>query len=230
MRWGSFVLCAALALAMPALAADPVQLTIRDGRVTLVATNTTVRQILVEWARVGHTRIVNGERVPGGLVTLQLTNVPEEEALDLVLRAAAGYIAASRAPGYSDGSRFDRILILPTSAMQPASVTPAPTSPPAPFQRPVAPPMFAPSGAEHIIGPDGQPLPDDQAEPDAPQPYVPMPPGFTEPPPQQEPRSPMQHPAPPKVPGGVQVPGMIAPPPAQPDPPREVQPIGPQPQ
>ena len=88
----------AVAFALPAAAtADPVQLTIQNGRVTLVAVNATVKQILAEWARIGRTRIVNGERVPGGLVTLQLTNVPEKEALDLLLRTAAGYIAAPRA-------------------------------------------------------------------------------------------------------------------------------------
>ena len=58
-------------------AAD-VQLTHRTtGRSSLVAKDATVRQILAEWARVGQTRIVNGERIAGGPVTLELTNVPE---------------------------------------------------------------------------------------------------------------------------------------------------------
>ena len=38
-------------------------LSIHDGRVTLDAQDVTVRQILTEWARVGKTRIVNGERI-----------------------------------------------------------------------------------------------------------------------------------------------------------------------
>jgi hypothetical protein len=225
----------AVALALPAgAAADPVQLTIHDGRVTLVAANASVKQILAEWARIGRTRIVNGERVPGGLVTLQLTNVPEKEALDLLLRTAAGYIAAPRAAGVSDGSLFDRILILPTSATPPATALRQPTPAPVPapiFQQPPpsqsqAAPVFVPPGAQRVLGPDGQPVPDDQDETSGaprPQPYVPLPPGFSEPP------DPLPRPAAtpggtPRVPAGVPVPGMVVPAPAQPNGPREVRP------
>jgi hypothetical protein len=219
---------------VPAVAtADPVQLTIRDGRVTLVAANASVKQILAEWARIGRTRIVNGERVPGGLVTLQLTNVPEREALDLLLRTAAGYIAAPRPTGVSDGSLFDRILILPTSATPPATALRQPIPAPVPtpiFQQPPPPqpqaaPVFVPPGAQRVIGPDGQPVPDDQDGTSAaprPQPYVPLPPGFSEPPdPTTRPATPG---ASPRVPAGVPVPGMVVPAPAQPNGPREVQP------
>ena len=80
----------------PVCGADSLQLSIRDGRVTLVAADVTIGRIFEEWARVGRTRIVNGDRVPGGRVTLQLANVSEREALDLLLRAAAGYIAVPR--------------------------------------------------------------------------------------------------------------------------------------
>ena len=63
-------------------ASADVQLTMQDGRVSLVAKDATVRQILAEWARVGQTKIVNMERVPGGPMTLELTNVPEAQALE----------------------------------------------------------------------------------------------------------------------------------------------------
>ena len=43
-----------------------------NGRVTLVAKDVTVREILAEWARVGQTRIVNAEKLTGGPVTLEL--------------------------------------------------------------------------------------------------------------------------------------------------------------
>jgi hypothetical protein len=56
---------AAWLLAVSTASAD-VQLTMQNGRVTLVAKDATVRQILAEWARVGHTKIVNLEAVPGG--------------------------------------------------------------------------------------------------------------------------------------------------------------------
>ena len=60
-----------------------VQISIHDGRVTLTAKDATVRQILTEWARVGRTQIVNIERIAGAPITMELTNVTEQEALDL---------------------------------------------------------------------------------------------------------------------------------------------------
>src|SRR5258705_1325692 len=73
-----------------------VTVTMHDGRVTIVAKEATVRQILTEWARVGQTKIVNVERIPGGPMTLELTNVPEQQALDLLLRSVSGYMTAPR--------------------------------------------------------------------------------------------------------------------------------------
>ena len=78
------------------IATAEVQITIADGRFSLVATGATARQILTEWARVGQTKIVNVERIPGEPLTFQLTDIPEPEALDLLLRSVAGYVAAGR--------------------------------------------------------------------------------------------------------------------------------------
>ena len=108
-------------------ASAEVQLAIRDGRVTLVATNATVRQILTEWARVGQTKIVNVERIPGGPQTLQLTNMPEQEALDLLLRSVTGFVAAERPVAAANLSRYDRILVLPTTAVARVAVPAAQT-------------------------------------------------------------------------------------------------------
>src|SRR5437899_119338 len=99
-----------MTLALCAPASAEVQLTIRDGRVTLAARDATVRQILSEWARVGQTRVVNVERIPGGPVTLQLNNVPEDQALDVLLRSVSGYMAAPRPVMVGNLSRYDRIL------------------------------------------------------------------------------------------------------------------------
>jgi hypothetical protein len=114
-----------LIAAAPAASAQ-VQLAIHDGRVTLLATDATVRQILSEWARVGQTRVVNVERIPGGPLTLQLTDVPEAEALDLLLRSVTGYMAVKRPADEPNLSRFDRILVLPTAAVARVPVTTAP--------------------------------------------------------------------------------------------------------
>jgi hypothetical protein len=118
------------------LAAAPasaeVQLSIQNGRVTVVATNATVRQILTEWARVGQTKIVNVERIPGGPLTLQLTNMPEQEALDILLRSVTGYMAAPRPVAVANLSHYDRILVLPTAA---TPRVPVAAAAPAPVQR-----------------------------------------------------------------------------------------------
>jgi hypothetical protein len=126
----------ALGLAGWTLAASPafadVKLTMESGRVTLVARDVTVRQILTEWARIGQTKIINLDRIPGGPVSLELTNVPEAEALDVLLRAVAGYLAAPRPVDAANLSHFDRIVVMPTS------VAPRPAASAAP-----APPTFA---------------------------------------------------------------------------------------
>lgn len=118
-------------LAAPLGAQQSVELSFDNGRVTLVAQNAPVRTILAEWARLGGATIVNGDRIAGPPLTLQLTAVPERQALDVLLRSVAGYMLAPRRAGSDAASTFDRILILPTSV--------APRTPP-----PAAPTAFAP--------------------------------------------------------------------------------------
>jgi type II secretory pathway component GspD/PulD (secretin) len=84
-----------LTAAAATASAGELKLTIGNGLVTLVAKDVTIREILAEWARVGQTRIVNADKLTGGPVTLELTNVPEAQALDTVLRSAAGYVMAA---------------------------------------------------------------------------------------------------------------------------------------
>ena len=113
-------------LALGATAAADVQISIRDGQVSLAAKDASVRQILTEWARVGRTKIVNVERIPGGPMTIELKNVPEKDALDMLLRSISGYIAAPRTPFVSDASLFDRIIVMPTSAAPSTTTSLAP--------------------------------------------------------------------------------------------------------
>ena len=95
MRAFSILALAACAWLIPGSQAfADVQISIHDGRVTLTAKDATVRQILTEWARVGRTRIVNIERIAGAPITMELTNVPEQEALDLLMRSLSGYLVA----------------------------------------------------------------------------------------------------------------------------------------
>src|SRR5262249_17315391 len=122
----------AIVLLAAATASADVRVTIQDGLVTVVATDATVRQILAEWARVGQATVVNGDRVPGGPISLELTNVSEEQVLDTLLRSAAGYLAAPRAEIRANLSRFDRIVVMPTSSAPRTAVS---STPPA-FQQP----------------------------------------------------------------------------------------------
>jgi len=136
---------AALAFSTPLAARAQVpgsqnlQLSMQDGRVTIIATDVPVRQILQEWSRIGQTKIINGEKLTGGPVTLQLVNKPEREALDILLRSAAGYMAATRPDSVAGVSAYDRITILATSKAPTVAASAAPSPQPQPFQRPPAP-------------------------------------------------------------------------------------------
>jgi hypothetical protein len=221
----------ALTLVSTAASAD-VKLTIDNGRVSIVAKDATVRQILTEWARVGQTKVVNVERIPGGPQTIELTNVSETEALELLLRSISGYIAAPRAtPAGAHASQFDRIVVMPTAAAPRAPVSASAAPPPSQQmtpqmmpqqlvdddadddrpQPPVAMPPGPPRGPvfnqfpqPQVVGPQGQPLP---------QPYNPAQPPIGAPPV----AAPPQPSAQPGAPfGGVAVPGMVAPAPTPP--------------
>jgi hypothetical protein len=213
-------------LAAVSTASADVNLTMQNGRVSLVAKAATVRQILTEWARVGQTKIVNMERVPGGPVTLELTNVPEAQALEVLLRTLSGYITAPRSTEEANLSRFDRIILMPTLA---AARPPTTASAPPPvfqqnpqFQQPLqaaddddddrpAPnvpvpgtvrgPVFNTFPQPQVVNPQGAPMP--QPVNGAPQQM----PATGAPTPSATPVAPY---------GGVSVPGMVAPPPPAP--------------
>ena len=131
----AFVAALAFGFCVPASAGE-LKLTMQDGRVTIIADNVPLRQILQEWARVGQTQIVNADKMSGPAITLQLVNAPEREALDILLRSASGYIAAPRPVPVANAAIFDRVTIMPTSR---APATTASSSAPAPFQRPPQP-------------------------------------------------------------------------------------------
>ena len=105
-----------MTLASPSSAAG-LNLSIQGGLVSLDAQDVTVRQILTEWARIGKTRIINVERVTGGPITLKFDEVPEKQALDIVLRSIPGYMALPRATPVADASLYDRILIMATTTV-----------------------------------------------------------------------------------------------------------------
>jgi hypothetical protein len=123
-----------------AVSAGELSVKIANGRATVIAKDVPIRQVLAEWAKVGETKVVNAERMPGGPVTLELVDVPEKEALDILLRTAAGYIAAPRPANLAGASQYDRVIILATSRPPAATATMAPPA----FGRPAVQPVIQP--------------------------------------------------------------------------------------
>jgi hypothetical protein len=113
----------------------PVSIQFQNGNVTVRTTGRTpLRTVLQEWARVGRARIVNAESVTVTLEQIELVNVPEQQALSVLLREVSGYAIGEREALSSGPSRFDRIMLLPrstsaTNAPRVAGVTTAPPPP-----------------------------------------------------------------------------------------------------
>ena len=157
-----------LAAALPAAAQSPVSIRFDNGNVTLVANNAPLRTILAEWARVGGSKIVNAERVTGLPVTLELNNVPEREALRVLLRSLGGYMAAARRADAPGASSLDRIFLIPTPAPPSTAATNVVSTPAVTTPRPGAvqtftqtpPPLFFPGDPDNdqdeIVLPNGQ--------------------------------------------------------------------------
>jgi|SRR5262245_8628670 len=215
--FSAVLVCVGVAVGARSASAE-VSVTMNAGRVTVSAKNATIAQILAEWAKVGQTKIVNAERVPGGPVTLELQNVPEAEAIEVLLRSAGGYVLAPRRTETANASRYDRILILPQSAPTPAPRPQVATAPPA-QPRPFAPPQARPvvpgqPGAQPPAADDNDDQDDRPAA--APPAQVVRPPVFNTFP--QAAPQPRNDPPPPPAPTstvtapvGVAVPGMVVP-------------------
>ncbi len=193
-----------VSVAAPAAAGD-VQLQLGNGRITLQARDATVREILAEWARVGGVRIVNGERVMGAPLTLDLQGVPEAQALNVLLRSVSGYMAAPKTQAAASASMYDRIVIM--AAPRSAAVSAGAAMP-----MPQQPMQFQQRG---MVGmnPANPAMLDDQDEPTGPPPMYPGAyPRGTLPPQQpfaQPPGMPQQVPAPGSIPQGA--PGTVSP-------------------
>ncbi len=225
------------------VASADVKVTIQNGRVSIVAKDATVRQILTEWARVGQMKVVNVEKIPGGPQTIELTNVPEAEALDVLLRSISGFIAAPRTtPVSATASQFDRVVVMPTPAAPRPPVSAAAAAVPTPTMMPQQlppppdddvdderpqPPVVLPGGAGR--GPIFNQFPPPQVVTPQGTPAA-LPPGFN--PAQFNPAQPFNQPQLPQQPqqpsatptapfGGVAVPGMVAPAPQQPGQPNQ---------
>jgi hypothetical protein len=208
MRKLLFFLGVATLLALPANAtAGELKVAMNGGLVTIIADDVPLSSVLAEWARIGQTKVINGEQI-FTRVTFHIVDTPERKALDIVLRSVAGYMAAERTVAGAGASAFDSIMILPTSR-PPANSGPIMNAPAMFNTRPFAPPVPEvdddPPGA---MPPGMNPQNVPQTVPGmGPQPQQPQGP-LTSPRPGPLPTSPQQPvpfgapPVPPKPPGG----------------------------
>ena len=109
----------AAALGTPLFGTDDVRISIEGGRVTLSATEAPLAEVLAEWSRVGGTRFVGAETLGGETVNLQLEDADEADAIRLLLRSAAGFVAAPRRPATAGAARYDRVTVLATRRTHP---------------------------------------------------------------------------------------------------------------
>ena len=115
----------------PIDAADGVDVSFADGRVTVIADQVPLHTILDEWSKLGDTQFVDSkddgdaraaiEQLAPQPIQIHLVDVPEADALRILLRDAAGFIAAPRAEQVAGASRFDRVLVMATSRAQAGS-------------------------------------------------------------------------------------------------------------
>lgn len=126
----------------PVSAEEQLKFTLKDARITIVAQNVTLQEILAEWTRVGQTEFVGADTLRDQRVTAQLFEVPEAHALEVLLRSTAGYLARYRTGRSDSASSFDRVRIVArtesstpprsTSASVPTLLEQSENSPPSP--------------------------------------------------------------------------------------------------
>jgi len=102
--------------------AGDLKLTMQNGRVTLIAQDVPLRQILDEWSRVGKTEIVNADKLTGPSMTLHMIDVPERQVLDILFKAATGYLVTPRLTADAGLSQYHKILVMVPSG-PPAATT-----------------------------------------------------------------------------------------------------------
>ena len=72
-------------------AAEELRIAIGGGRVTLIADDAALGDVLAAWARAGKTRFAGAEPIEAVPVSLRLVDVDEAQALRWLLQPAAGY-------------------------------------------------------------------------------------------------------------------------------------------
>ena len=106
------VLIVAVTLAASPAAAQAPEVSFHAGRVTIAAREAPLAAVLDSWERQGGSRFDGAGRLADQSISVQLVDVPEREALRVLLRSAGGYVAIPRSIGQPGGSAFERIFIM----------------------------------------------------------------------------------------------------------------------
>jgi len=95
------------------------EVSFNNGLVTIVGSNVTIREILVEWGRKGGSRIVNAEKLAGQVLPyIEFRDEPEIVVLRSLLREVPGYGAAPRIAPSPDASTIETVYLLATRSVQ----------------------------------------------------------------------------------------------------------------
>ena len=92
-------------------AAEELRIAIGGGRVTLIADDAALGDVLAAWARAGGTRFAGAGPIEAARVSLHLVDCDEAQALRWLLQPAAGYVATWRARSDPGASRYERVEI-----------------------------------------------------------------------------------------------------------------------
>ncbi len=91
---------------------ENMELSFHEGRVTIIASEIPLDEILVEWSRLGNTTFINADSISSRLISITLIDVTEAKALDVLLREVAGYLFAPRPLRKIGTSVYDRIFLM----------------------------------------------------------------------------------------------------------------------
>ena len=101
------------ALPMRAQSARKLDISFSEGKVSIVADNVTLAEVLAEWSRKGGSTFVNAERLPATRIQwTEFKDQPEAVVLASLLREAPGYGAAMRPLGTGGASTVQTVFIL----------------------------------------------------------------------------------------------------------------------
>lgn len=155
-------LVAVVALPIRAQSTKKLDISFNNGRVTIVAENVTLAEILAEWSRKGGSKIVNAEQLKGGPVMLtEFKDQPEADVLRTLLREAPGYGAAMRTQAPDGGSTVQTVFILAVRTQVATAAPNTPVNQPQPQPAPQAQPRMIQGTPDDEI-PPVRPLVGDQ--------------------------------------------------------------------